>query len=194
MARLLLIRKSFNIFSLKWKESKEDFYEAFSKLFASLALLTFLSVVFMSCDNPSSSDNSTNNNTDAKTEEQSDTTPATQVREVFVGSYEDAHGDETAMITDTVTFETDGTFSVYEVTKQEDVVVFEATVAKGTYSGNASVDGVIVITMTYIFDDDSESLIDVADVPEYPYSDPIQITIQDGKFTLPDSDFEYIRQ
>ena len=148
----------------------------------------------MSCDNPSSSDNSTNNNTDAKTEEQSDTTPATQVREVFVGSYEDAHGDETAMITDTVTFETDGTFSVYEVTKQEDVVVFEATVAKGTYSGNASVDGVIVITMTYIFDDDSESLIDVADVPEYPYSDPIQITIQDGKFTLPDSDFEYIRQ
>ena len=97
------------------------------------------------------------------------------------------------LITDTVTLETDGTFSVYEVTKQEDVVVFEATVAKGTYSGNASVDGVIVMTMTHVLYD-NETLVDVADIEDYPYKDPMQITIQDGKLTFPDSDFEYIRQ
>jgi len=37
----------------------------------------------------------------------SDTTPATQVRAVFVGSYKETHGEEAVLITDTITFEAD---------------------------------------------------------------------------------------
>ena len=157
----------------------------FTKLLASLALLIFM-VAFISCDNPSSSDNNTDNNTD--------TTPATQVRAVFVASYEVTHGEETVLITDTITFEADGTFSVYSVEKQEDSVVFEGTVGKGTYTGNASVDGVIVMTVTHLLGDDGESFVNVADVPDYPYKEPMQMSIQDGKCSFLNDTAVFIRQ
>lgn len=98
------------------------------------------------------------------------------------------------LITDTVTLETDGTFSVYSVEKQEGAVVFEHTVAKETYTGNASVDGVIVITVTHLLGDDGETLVSVAEHPDYPYKEPMQTTIQDRKCSFMTFDTVYIRQ
>lgn len=98
------------------------------------------------------------------------------------------------LITNTITFEADGTFSVYSVEKQEGVVKLDATVTKGTYTGNASVDGVIVMTVTHLLGDDGESFVDVADNPDYPYKEPMQMTIQDGKFSFMNDDTVYIRR
>lgn len=98
------------------------------------------------------------------------------------------------LITNTITFEADGTFSVYSVEKQEDAVTFEGMEAKGTYTGNASVDGVIVMTVTHLLGDDGETLVSVAEHPDYPYKEPMQTTIQDRKCSFMTFDTVYIRQ
>lgn len=83
----------------------------------------------------------------------------------------------------TATFKNDGTFSVSQKMKMGEQESDFGVVMKGTYTGNAAVDGTVTITITHMMNDDGE-------LAAYTDSDATQtVTISNGKCTFDGMEF-----
>lgn len=112
----------------------------------------------------------------------------TQQNAVYVGERTEINPNLDLEMTTkiTATFKEDGTFSVSQKMKIGDQEHDFGVVMKGTYTGNAAVDGTVTITITHMMNDDGELAV-------YTDSDATQtVTISNGKCTFDET--EFVRQ
>ena len=113
-----------------------------------------------------------------------------QQRAVYVATIDTVIEGQTCKGIETITFEPDGSFVVHA--KMTQPSAYEADVAKGTYTGNAAVDGKITVTMTHMYNGTSLVPVEGANFTQ-------EVTISNGKFTSESPDaggtsVEYVRQ
>ena len=117
-----------------------------------------------------------------------DPVQTTQQNAVYVGERTEINPTLDLEVTTklTATFKNDGTFSVSQKMKMGEQESDFGVVMKGTYTGNAAVDGTVTITITHMMNDDGE-------LAAYTDSDATQtVTISNGKCTFDET--EFVRQ
>lgn len=141
--------------------------------FISMVAVLVAALAMASCGNPNSSSSA-------------------QQRAVYVANIDTVVEGTTYKGIETITFESDGSFVVHAKVTQPSA--YEVDVAKGTYTGNAAVDGKITVTMTHMYNGTS-----LAPVTEEEANLTQEVTISNGKFTSESPDaggtsIEYVRQ
>ena len=144
--------------------------------FISMVALLVAALAMASCGNPNSSSSA-------------------QQRAVYVANIDTTIEGQPYKGIETITFESDGSFVVHDKMTQPS---YEADVAKGTYTGNATVDGKITVTTTHMYN--GTSLVPVTEIEGLEGANLTgEVTISNGKFTsesgaVGGTSVEYVRQ
>ncbi|HAO31017.1 MAG TPA: hypothetical protein DCQ43_06695 [Treponema sp.] len=143
--------------------------------FISMVALLVAALAMASCGNPNSSSSA-------------------QQRAVYVANIDTVIEGRTIKGIETITFESDGSFVVHDnMTAPQ---TYDADVVKGTYTGNAAVDGKITITTTHMYN--GTSLVPIAELEGVNVDPTGEVTISNGKFTSVSgssgTSIEYVRQ
>ena len=144
--------------------------------FISMVAVLVAALAMASCGNPNSSSSA-------------------QQRAVYVANINTTIEGQPCKGIETITFESDGSFVVHA--NMTAPSAYEADVAKGTYTGNAAVDGKITVTTTHMYN--GTSLVPIAELEGVNVDPTHEVTISNGKFTSESPDaggtsIEYVRQ
>ena len=143
--------------------------------FISMVAVLVAALAMASCGNPNSSSSA-------------------QQRAVYVANIDAVIEGQTIKGIETITFESDGSFVEHD--KMTEPSAHEGDVVKGTYTGNAAVDGKITMTKTHMYN--GTSLVPIAELEGVDVDPTQEVTISNGKFTSvlgsSGTSIEYVRQ